>query len=273
MLRGGIKAPMATGQQETAWGVTAGGERRGRSCRALGVSTPCCGDGFQRQQRAEQWGVGALLCAEGSLPAMVVQGVAGPRQPDGSRATRKEKRGSAEAAHGSSSTHRAALPAQLRALQPAAVLPVPSNPPQKHPPPSSPPSKAPPHRLSAAWGWDGAWLPARTPSCWDKAGRVNCRAKHRSQGGCLGGGGGLCSAAIIWGGLQCISYGLGEASSALGGAVGPHGSAVSSSCTRMGIPALPWSERGQSRPQPQRSDGSEDDLQGPFCPNHSVVDL
>ena len=28
MLRGGIKAPMATGQQETAWGVTAGGERR-----------------------------------------------------------------------------------------------------------------------------------------------------------------------------------------------------------------------------------------------------
>lgn len=144
--------------------------------------------------------------------------------------------------------------------------------PPKSTPPSSPPSKAPPHRLSAAWGWDGAWLPARTPSCWDKAGRVNCRAKHRSQGGCLGGGG-LCNAAIIWGGLQCISYGLGEASSALGGTVGPHGSTVSSSCTRMGIPALPWSERGQSRPQPQRSDGSEDDLQGPFCPNHSVVDL
>lgn len=87
------------------------------------------------------------------------------------------------------------------------------------------------------------------------------------------GGGGLCNAAIIWGGLQCISYGLGEASSALGGTVGPHGSTVSSSCTRMGIPALPWSERGQSRPQPQRSDGSEDDLQGPFCPNHSMVDL
>lgn len=154
MLRGGIKAPMATGQQETAWGVTAGGERRGRSCRALGVSTPCCGDGFQRQQRAEQWGVGALLCAEGSLPAMVVQGVAGPRQPDGSRATRKEKRGSAEAAHGSSSTHRAALPAQLRVLQPAAVLPVPSNPPQKHPPLLPPQQSTPsPSQCCMGLGW------------------------------------------------------------------------------------------------------------------------
>lgn len=192
-------------------GNTAVGERRGRSCRALGVTMKYCSDGFQLQQSAEKWDLEAFCCASRApyLPWWFRALLGHSSQTAADLLRSRSKEGLRQHMWAAA---RCQHSPECCNLQERPQCPL------EHPLPPQQSTHSPSQCLIGAGMIPGSLQ--RIPSCWDRAGRVNCRAKHCSKGVCVclcvfvfvGGwvvGVGGCFAALQLR-LQCISYGLGE---------------------------------------------------------------